>query len=87
MGIVPGQELIDVALLVANDDGFERSCQPCMGIDAIEFAGFDERGDDRPVFCSRIMAGKESVLAIEGNRPDCPFDTVVVDLDPPVSEE
>ncbi len=58
-----------------------------MGIYAIEFAGFDERGDDRPIFDSRIMTGHERILSIEGNRPDCPLDTVVVDLDTPVSEE
>lgn len=69
------------------DDGGERRSQIGQRIDGIEFAGFDQRGDVRPVLCSGIMTCKECVFPIEGNRPDGPLDAVVVDLDPPVGQE
>ncbi len=42
----------------------------------IEFCGFDERGDGRPVLGPRIGACKQRVLAIEGNRPDGSLDMI-----------
>ncbi|KWV53656.1 hypothetical protein AS026_03115 [Rhizobium altiplani] len=54
---------------MALDDGCERSTQVDQRIDSIELAGFDERGDGRPILCSCIMPGKKSVLTVEGNAP------------------
>lgn len=39
------------------------------------------------VLCSGIMTSKECVLPIEGNRPDGPLDTVVVDLNASIGQE
>ena len=66
--IIPGQEFIDPALLVAVDDGGERACQIGLRINSVEFAGLDERGDGGPVFGSGVMASEERVLPVEGNR-------------------
>ena len=43
--IIPRQELIDLTLLVAVDDGVERAGQIGERIDRIELAGLDERRD------------------------------------------
>lgn len=85
--IIPWQQVIDTALLVAVDDGGERSGQIGLRIDGVEFAGLDERGDCRPVFGPGVVACEECVLAVQRNRPDGSFDTVVVELDAAVSEE
>jgi hypothetical protein len=52
------KQIVDLALFVAVDDGGERVCQPCMGVDCIHLAGLDLRGDDRPVFRASFMARK-----------------------------
>jgi len=41
-----------------------------LRIDAVPFAGFDERSNAGSVLCTLIVAGEERVLAIEHN---CPF--------------
>ncbi|KAF2988696.1 hypothetical protein MJC1_04225 [Methylocystis sp. MJC1] len=56
-------------------------------IDAIELAGLDERGDDRPVFAASVRTREESVFPIEGDGTDCTFDDIGVDLDAPVVDE
>lgn len=58
-----------------------------MGIDAVHFAGFDERGDDGPLFGSGIMACEEGVFAVQGDGVDGAFDGVVVDLDAAIGKE
>jgi len=58
-----------------------------LGIDAGQLAGLDERGDGGPVLGTAIGAGEECVLAFESQRPDCPLDDIVVDLDTTVVEE
>ncbi len=78
---------MDLALLVALDDSCERGGQPGVGIDAVHFAGLDQRGDDGPVFGSGIMAREESVLAVQGIGADGAFDGVVVDLHAAIGEE
>jgi hypothetical protein len=83
----PRQQLIDPALLVSVDDGGKRYGQIGQRIDSVKLAGLNERGDYRPVLCSRVMSCKECVLAIGGNRPDGPLDTVVVDLNAAVGQE
>lgn len=49
----PRQKLLDLALLVAVDDGGERGSQIGQRIDSIELAGLNQRGDYRPVVKSR----------------------------------
>ena len=85
--IIPRKKFLDPVLLVAIDDGGERAGQVGQRINTIEFASFNERGNGRPVLCSRVMSCKECVLAIEGYRPDGPLDAVVIDLDAAVGQE
>ncbi len=52
-----------LALLLAADNRGDRDDQPGMGIDRVQFAGFDHRGNDDPVpmrprACSRPMRSR-----------------------------
>lgn len=46
----------------------ERAGHVGQRIYGIELARLDKRGDGRPVLCSGIMPGEESILAVEGYR-------------------
>lgn len=65
---VPWQEAFELAGGMALCHAVEDIAEPCMGFDAIEFAGLDERGDGGPVFGSGVMAGEECILPIEGHH-------------------
>src|SRR6266404_6174475 len=52
-----------------------------LRIDAVQFAGLDERRDAGPVFRTLIVTGEECILAIEYNGTDASFDDVGVELD------
>ncbi len=56
-------------------------------IDGIELAGFDERGDGRPILCSSVMPCEECVLPTEGDGTDGSLYAIVVDLDAAVGQE
>jgi len=66
-------------------------CQGCLeigeGLDAVDFAGFDQRSNAAPGDAAFIVTGKEGVLAIEGDGADQVFDPVAVDLDAAVGQE
>lgn len=49
-GVGPGQQIVDLAVRMAVDDPGEYVGEIAEWLDAIEFAGFDQRGDDGPVF-------------------------------------
>jgi len=72
---------------MAIGDSCERGAQVGERIDGIEFAGLDERRDSSPVLRSCVVSCEESILPVQCNRPDCPFDGIVVDLDPAVGQE
>ncbi len=72
---------------MAVDDGNERLGHVGHRIDGVEFARLDERADGRPVLGSSVVARKQCVLPVQGNRPDGPLDAVVVDLDAAVGQE
>lgn len=54
---------------VAVGDG----CQGCLeiseGLDAIDLAGLDQRGNAAPGDAAFVVAGEEGILAIEGQFP------------------
>src|SRR5260370_21924734 len=56
-------------------------------VEAAELAGLDQRSDDRPVLAAVLGASEQRIFAIEGDRADCSFDRVGVDLDAAVVEE
>ena len=50
---------------MVGGDAFEDIAEVGVGIDAVELAGLDQRGEDRPVFSAFVGAGEESVLAVQ----------------------
>jgi hypothetical protein len=50
----PWQEVVDLAVEMALDDFGERVGEIGLRIDAGEFAGFNQRGKDRPVFSAAV---------------------------------
>jgi hypothetical protein len=67
---------------VAGDESGEEVCEIGLRIDAIQFAGFDERSEDCPMLATPVGPCEQRVLAIEGERADGALDDVGVDLDP-----
>ena len=72
---------------MAVDDFRQHVGHVGLRIDAVELAGLDERGDDRPILGPAVRAGEESIFAIEGNGSDCALDDIGVDLDAPVVDK
>ena len=72
---------------MAPDDAGDDVGEVGLRVDAVQLAGLDERGEDRPVLGAAVGAGEESVLAVEGEGPDGALDGVGVDLDAAVVEE
>jgi hypothetical protein len=65
LDVGPRHQFIELAREMAVDDFGENVSHVSLRIDAIEFAGLDERRDDRPVLAAAVRAGKESVLSVE----------------------
>lgn len=72
---------------VAIGKACERRGQPCVRVDASEFAVFDERGDDDPVVAALVGASKQCVLAVQSKRADGALDDVVIEVDADIFEE
>ena len=53
---------------MARDDPGEHVAQVGLRIDPIHLAGFDERGDDRPMLAAAVGAGEEMIFAPERDR-------------------
>jgi len=58
-----------------------------LRIDAVQFAGLDQRGDAGPILRPLIVAGEECILAIEHDRTDAAFDDVGIELDAAIIEK
>lgn len=72
---------------MAINDGGERVRHPGVGIDGVEFAGFDQRRQHRPVLRPGVVACEEGVLSVERDGADGSFDGIVIDLDTAVGQE
>ena len=66
---------------MAVGDGCQGGLEIGEGLDAVDLAGFDQRGDAAPGDAAFVMAGEERIFAIEGYRADQVFDPVGVDFD------
>ena len=86
-GVVPRDQILDLVLFVTVDDGGERGCQPGLGIDAVHFAGLDQRCDYGPIFGTGVMTCEEGILAVQGDGADRALDGVAVHLDAAVGHE
>src|SRR6185436_17983229 len=69
------------------DDLCEHVAQIGLRIDAVHFASFDERGNDRPMLAATVGASEEMVLAAERDRTDRTLDDIGVDVDAAVIKE
>lgn len=58
----PWQEVVDAAVGMAVDDAGDDVREVGLGVDAVEFAGLDARGDDSPVLGAAVGAGEERIL-------------------------
>jgi hypothetical protein len=87
VGVGPWQEVVDLAVEMAVDDFGERVGEIGLRIDAREFAGLDQRGEDRPVFSPAVGAREERILAIECDGTDRALDDVGVHFDAAVVDE
>ena len=65
---------------MTRDDLGEHVAQVSLRIDGVHLAGFDERGDDRPMLAAAVGASEEMIFAPERDRPDCALDDIGVDL-------
>ena len=66
--VSPGHEVVDAALGMAGDEALEDVGEVGVGIDAVQFAGFDQRGDDGPVLGALVGAGEERVLTVQAQH-------------------
>lgn len=53
---------------------------PSLWVDAVQFGGFDERGDDCPVVSAVVEDCVKRILAVERQWPDAALDCVGVQL-------
>lgn len=67
---------------VAIGDGCQGGLEIGEGLDAVDFAGLDQRCDAAPGDAAFIVTGEECIFAIEGDRAGQVFDPVGVDFDP-----
>lgn len=72
---------------MAGDEAGDDVAEIGLRFDDVELAGLRERGDDGPVLAAAVGAGKERILVIERDQPDCALDHVEVDFDAAVVEE
>ena len=63
----PGHELVEARFGPEIDQLGENVSEVGLRIDAVQFAGLDERSKASPVLRTHIVAGEERVLAIERN--------------------
>ena len=66
----PWKEFVEAIVGPEIDQAGEDIGKPSLGIDAGQFGGFDERGEDGPIFGAVVVTREESILARQSN---CPF--------------
>src|SRR3546814_12642019 len=57
------------------------------GIDAVQLAGGDDGGEERPVLCADLVTGEQGVLARQGDGTDRVLDRIGVEFEAAVLEE
>ena len=83
----PRQQFIEAVDGMPVDHAREHIAQVGVGFDAVEFAGFDQRTDDRPPVTATVASGKEMVLPPERHRADRAFDRIGIEFNAAVMQE
>jgi hypothetical protein len=66
----PGHEFVEARSRPEIDQAGEHVGEVGLRVDAVQFAGFDERGDAGPVLGALIVTGEERIFAIEDHHPN-----------------
>jgi hypothetical protein len=82
----PRQQFVEAVDGVTIDPR-EHVGEVSIGFDAVEFAGLDQRTDDRPTVTTAVTACKQVVLATERHRADRALDRVGVEFDAAIVQE
>src|SRR3954467_3314033 len=83
----PGQQFAEAAVGPVIDKLGQHVSQVGMRIDAMQFAGLDQRGEHGPVFCPFVRTSEECVFSVESNWAHAALDSIGVDLDAAIVEE
>jgi hypothetical protein len=70
LGVDSGHQFVDAGCWPTVDELGQCLGEPGMRVHTIEFAGLDQRGDDRPVGAAFVTVGEEYILTIERDGPD-----------------
>ncbi len=65
----------------------ESGAQISIWIDAVDFAGFDQRRHARPRVTTLIMTGEEGIFAVQGDRADGVFGWICAHLDASIGQK
>jgi len=82
--VSPRQEIVDLAVKMAVDDLGEGVGEIGLRIDAAKLAGFDKRGDDRPVF-SAFVRRDVMMPGVWAARLSSPIRSIRFSGSPPLS--
>ena len=77
----PGHEFVEARGRPEIDELGEHVSEVGLRLDAMQFAGFDERSNAGPVLRTLIVACEERVFTIEHDGTDASFDDVGIELD------
>src|SRR5215213_7740781 len=83
----PGQQFAEAAVGPVIDKLGQHVSHVGMRIDAMQFAGLDQRGEHCPVFCPVVRTSEECVFSVESNWAHAALDSIGVDLDAAIVEE
>src|SRR4051795_1997947 len=86
-GPAPRQQFPEPTIGPVVDEFGQHVGQVSLRIDAMQFAGLDQRGEHRPVFCPFIRTSEECVFSVESDRAHAALDGIGVDLDAAVVEK
>ena len=81
------QQVTDWLTIAHGGDAGEDVGEVVVGVDSVQFAGFDEAGDGGPVFGTEIVSGEERIFSLESHFPHGSFDWVVIEIDPAIVKE
>src|SRR3712207_7297658 len=81
------RSLVDAAVRPAVDEAGEQLGEVALRVDAVELAGFHQRGHGRPARPALVAGREEFVFSAQHQRPDGALDGVGVEFDAAVVGE